>query len=123
MGKDTENYLKESYKLAMRSALILQRLVLLATCFLALAVIGAFAAAAYAVFVAGVYFTALLWFAVAVILFFAVRGLARSSQDLLREIRGLMEAAAALQPSFQDESVERLHRELHGLFPLARRRG
>ncbi|MDI9440394.1 MAG: hypothetical protein QM432_10910, partial [Bacillota bacterium] len=79
MGKDTENYLKESYKLAMRSALILQRLVLLATCFLALAVIGAFAAAAYAVFVAGVYFTALLWFAVAVILFFAVRGLARSS--------------------------------------------
>lgn len=122
MGKDTENYLKESYKLAMRSALILQRLVLLATCFLALAVIGAFAAAAYAVFVAGVYFTALLWFAVAVILFFAVRGLARSSQDLLREIRGLMEAAAALQPSFQDKSVERLHRELHGLFPLARRR-
>ena len=122
MGKDTENYLKESYKLAMRSALILQRLVLLATCFLALAVIGAFAAAAYAVFVAGVYFTALLWFAVAVILFFAVRGLARSSQDLLREIRGLMEAAAALQPSFQDESVERLHRGLHGLFPLARGR-
>ena len=122
MGKDTENYLKESYKLAMRSALILQRLVLLATCFLALAVIGAFAAAAYAVFVAGVYFTALLWFAVAVILFFAVRGLARSSQDLLREIRGLMEAAAALQPTFQHQSVESLHRELHGLFPLARRR-
>lgn len=111
MDNKVAELITSNYRLSVRLAVTLQRLIVVALSILALLAICAFAIGAYGLFVMSNYLLAISWFGITVLLLLGLRKLARSSQALTDEIANYIIAFTRDLADLKDDKIKKLELE------------